>query len=820
MLKAKKLLFSTFALLELHMLLPTRAAETFIRNPIDFVLPFIGTTDGGHVFPGATLPHGMVKAGMDTNSPGNQAGYDADPQFLPIGFSQLHDSGTGGSASLSNFKIWPFASCPSFTQCPTDLFGRAVPRKLLPDGSVDDFASPGYFASNLSTGIRVELTTTRRTALHRYTFPANSSQPRLLVDLTDDGQQSGSEVKMALNPSTGRVTGGASFAGSFGPGNYQSFTCVDFHGEGYNFSGPTEYGSWFFDTVTQNATDLDEVFSGSSGALLTFPRSPVRRGTTSILVRVGVSFISSDQACSNAEEEIPDWNFNRVKSDASNEWNELLGRVQINPAGVDQETIKLFYSSLYRTHIVPADYSGENPKWQSSEPYYDSYYCNWDTFRTLYPLLSLHDPSRFALITRAMIDIWRFEGNSSEGGCPNAGELQSNNGFKEEAILPTLQMGTQFLENSLSSEYHEYAGALNVSVSDLYSALVTDSESEPNDWDLQGRQADIWVEFNYIPDELFLDFQGTPTRQVSRSLEYAFGDFAISQVAKILGNSSDAAKFAQRANGSFNSWNPTTTLPGWPTVVGMMQKRNSEGVFDQPTDPRHCSVNDPTHSTCFLDSNNHDGFYESSPMVYSQFVPHDTAQLITLQGGQQAFIDRLNIIFNQSYFDVTDEPSQQIPFMYHYANRPGLSTKQSREVISDSYNTSVNGLPGNDDSGAMGSYAVFILAGLYPVPATRQFLLSSPFFPSISFTNPLFNSTTTIKAINWQGNPPDGSGTVYVANVTVNGQPWQSNCYLDWSHFSSTTDTTIELTLSNNISLGCGSGANALPPSLSTGGFD
>jgi len=236
------------------------------------------------------------------------------------------------------------------------------------------------------------------------------------------------------------------------------------------------------------------------------------------------------------------------------------------------------------------------------------------------------------------------------------------------------------------------------------------------------------------------------------------------------------------------------------------------------TDPRHCSVNDPTHSTCFLDSNNHDGFYESSPMVYSQYVPHDTAQLITLQGGVASFIDRLNIIFNQSYFDVTDEPSQQIPFMYHYANRPGLSTKQSRQVISESYNTSVSGLPGNDDSGAMGSYAVFLLAGLYPVPATNQYLLSSPFFPSISFSNPLFNTTTTIKATNWAGNPADGVGTVYVSNVTVNGVQYKSNCYLEWDVFQ--TSSVVELTLSDDVTLGCGSGANALPPSLSSGGFD
>lgn len=272
-------------------------------------------------------------------------------------------SSTKQSASLSNFKIWPFVNCSSFSECPTSLSSRAVPRNLLPDGmavlltstdacthvatlkgSPDDFASPGYFATNLSTSVRVELTATRRTALHRYTFPPDSIEPRLLVDLTDDGLRSGYAVTLLIDPITSRVTGDAWFSGSFGPGKYHLFTCVDFSGEGYNLGSPTEYGSWAINRVTQNATDLNGTYSGPSGALLTFQPAP--SGASSILVRVGVSFISSAQACANAEEEISDWDFERVHSSALAEWNELLGRVQVDPTGVDKETLQLFYSSV------------------------------------------------------------------------------------------------------------------------------------------------------------------------------------------------------------------------------------------------------------------------------------------------------------------------------------------------------------------------------------------------------------------------------------------------------------------------------------------
>jgi len=157
--------------------------------------------------------------------------------------------------------------------------------------------------------------------------------------------------------------------------------------------------------------------------------------------------------------------------------------------------------------------------------------------------------------------------------------------------------------------------------------------------------------------------------------------------------------------------------------------------------------------------------------------------------------------------------------MYHYANAPGLSTQRSRQVIAQYFNTSVNGLPGNDDSGAMASYAAFYLAGMYPLPATRQFLLASPYFPKISFYNPIFNTTTTIISNGFEGNPPSGTGgTVFVKNVTINGQPWHSNCYLDWDHF--VQGSTIELELTDDINVTCGSDASALPPSLSTGGYN
>ncbi|KAF8153388.1 glycosyl hydrolase family 92-domain-containing protein [Crassisporium funariophilum] len=778
---------------------------------------FVSTTNVNFGPIGATLPHGMIKAGMDTDSPGNHAGYDGDPQFNVTGFSQLHDSGTGGAVPLSNFKLFPFAQCSTFEKCPTSMASRKVLRKILPDGSPDDFASPGYFSTNLTNSIRVELTSTRRTALHRYTFPAGTTNPRILVDITNDGQKSSTDAVMTLDPDTAVVEGGASFSASFGPGRYKAFTCVSFKGEGYTLGKPTEYGVWLSNFPVRGTTNLLQTYYGfvsEMGALFTFQPAPGGK-TTSILARVGVSFISSAQACANAAEEIPDFDFDEVHSSNRAQWNDLLGRVQVDTTGVPLETVQLFYSSVLTfADFLPTADSGENPKWNSTEPYYDSFYCNWDTYRTLYPLMSLHDPVTFSRIVRGMIDIQKHEGWLPE--CRGA------------TAMHFIQGGSKPCLSYTQIRFTKQAAALHVSPTDLYNALLADAEIQSPNWNLQGRQANLWKQLGYIPQDMF-DAGGANTKQVSRTLEHAFNDFAISQVAKALGKSADTQKYLKRAGNFINVWNPNVTVPDSPNetrmptllVFAILQPRFADGTFNF-TDPRHCSIHDPAKATCFLNAANRDGFYEDI-----QYVPQDNAKLIELQGGVANFITRLDFIFDQEYFESTDEPSQQMPFMYHYANRPGLSTQRSRQVIAQFFNTSTNGLPGNDGkpskfftySGAMGSYAAFYLAGLYPLPATQQILLSSPYFPQISFFNPVFNTTTTIVSKNFSGNPPDGTGgNVFVKSVAVNGKPYKSNCYLDWEVFVS--GSLVELTLTDDITVGCGSGKDALPPSLSTGGYN
>ncbi|KAL0573680.1 hypothetical protein V5O48_008277 [Marasmius crinis-equi] len=642
------------------------------------------------------------------------------------------------------------------------------------------------------------------------------------------------------------MTASGNYAASFGPGRYDAFACVDFKGEGYDFNSPVEYGPYKINYPDLWGTDLNQHYyswGSEHGGLVGFPANSESGGpkTSSILARVGVSLISTEQACANAEEEVPDWDFSRVVKDSEDQWRDILGRVTADTTRVDRNTTELLYSSLYRTHLLPADFTGENPGWISSEPYYDSFYCNWDTYRTLFPLMSLHDPANFARIVRSMIDIQKHEGWLPE--CREMGTKQFiQGGSHGDPILAEFYV-----------KFEKQVAELGVSANDLYEALLADAEDTPKNWNIQGRQADVWKEKGLYSNQFIaLDFSsavlsgyipsdttyrgGANTKQVSRSVEYAFDDFTISQVAKLLGKASDASKYAQRAGNFINSWNPDVAVPDAPEIAGFMQPKFANGTWNY-TDPRHCSIHDPLKATCFLNAIRRDGFYESSPIVYSQYVPQDTAKLMELQGGEEKFVERLDWIFDnvrlcfistharadtdalKGYFDSTNEPSQQIPFMYHYANQPGRSAQRARQTIATSFNNSLNGLPGNDDSGAMASYVFFYLAGMYPLPATKQLLLSSPYFPSISIRNPLLNTTMTIKSDNFTGNPVDGvNGNIYVKSVTVDGEPYKSNCYLEWDVFTKTSTVVLELT--DNANVTCGAGEEALPPSLSTGGYD
>lgn len=322
-----------------------------------------------------TLSQGIAKAVADTQSPAeNAAGFVSDYAAI-MGFSHMHDSGTGGNPSLGNFPLFFHPGCPNddFAQCKYPTWMRMTERV---NGSA--FARPGYFRINLTNSVQAEMTATDRAALYRFNFPGTPSvavddvevpySPLVVIDLVDLGN-SRSNGGAAVDPSTMRVTGNGTYNPSFGMGNYHAYFCADFKGAALRKSG-----TFLGEKATEEPKWIDSVGSGfhipsgSAGAWLQFEKPQ----GDSILARVGVSFISSAQACENAEREIPDFRFDKVEDAARERWARQLSVIEVDPTGVSDDFQTTFWSGLYRSLLSPQNYTGENQLWNSSEPYYDS----------------------------------------------------------------------------------------------------------------------------------------------------------------------------------------------------------------------------------------------------------------------------------------------------------------------------------------------------------------------------------------------------------------------------------------------------------------
>ncbi|KAK4164565.1 family 92 putative glycoside hydrolase [Cladorrhinum sp. PSN259] len=742
---------------------------------LQYVDPLIGTTNGGHVFPGASLPYGMAKAVADTLSPAeNAAGFVSDTNPV-LGFSHMHDSGTGGQPSMGNFPLFVHPGCPEddFKKCQWTVMDRPVDRVA---NSV--YAAPGYFTINLTNSVRAEMTVTQHAALYRFSF-LNVNQntvtlynnesiktgavpysPLILVDLVDlmNSRQMGG---IQVYPETGRIIGEGKYSPSFGSGSYHAFFCADFKGAQIRKSG-TFIGP---DNSTEGVNFLDSVGGfyipgGSAGAWIQF--EPPKDPNKGILARVGVSFMSVDQACNNAENEIGDWGFERVESDARREWRKKLGVIQVDGAGVSEEFLTTFWSGLYRTLLSPQNYTGENPLWNSTEPYFDSFYCIWDSFRAQHPLLIIIDPDTQTDMVRALIDIYRHEGKLPD--C----RMSFCQGFTQGGSNADIVIVDTYLKNLRA----------NINWTTAYEAVISDAEVEPQNWGLSGRgNLESWHHLGYLPwDDTDRNGTGPQSRTISRGLEYAYDDFAISLLSAELGHAEDAVKYSRRAANWRNYWNPTQKdlfrIPDKPdgdlhstNFTGFMQPRNADGTFKYQN-TRSCSPVHNMHS-CYYDTGLET--YEGSPWLYSFFVPQDMSSLVSLMGGPQNFVDRLTYFHTSGISYMGNEQSFLTVFQFHYASRPGLSSYWAHEYIPSLFNTSLNGIPGNDDC-AMGAFSAFAMMGFFPVAGQDVYLLVPPFFREVKIKakEGTKNKWAVIRVENFD---PEAK-RIYIQSAKLNGKKY------------------------------------------------
>ncbi|KAK4169965.1 glycoside hydrolase [Cladorrhinum sp. PSN259] len=774
------------------------AAEEAAFDPLAYVDPLIGASNGGNVFPGASLPYGIAKAVADTNSTSNQGGFTLDGSMV-TGFSGMHDSGTGGSPSLGNFPLFAYTNCANgdVNRCTFPKRSRAAFGGFS-NSTVT--AKPGTFGITLNSGIRAEMTTTHHVSLFKFTFPTLGSdgqpaQPLVFQDLSDLSDSRQDNGTISVDPRTGRITGNARFLPSFGGGNYVLYFCTDFSGAEILDNGI--FVNSRASTAVQNLT-ISRGINGyplPGGAFVRF-----NSGAEPILVRSATSYISVTQACRHAEEEIPDFDFEAISGAATEAWREKLAPVKVSTEGVPGSTLTNFYSGIYRTMINPQNMTGENPLWSSNEPYFDSFYCIWDLFRSQLPFLTIVDPSAVAEMVRSLIDTYRHT-----GWLPDC-RMSLNKGYTQ---------GGSNADNVLADAYIKGIHQ-GINWEDGYAAVVKDAEVEPYDWCCEGRGGlDSWKLLGYIPVQDF-DYKGfgTMTRSISRTLEYAYNDFCISQIAAGLNKTTDQAKYLESSGNWQNLYKADQNSSWWNSTdtgfTGFFQPRFLNGTWGYQN-PLNCSNLD-SFSVCSLQNTGRETF-ESSIWEYGFFVPHDQATLETLYGGPDNFISRLDYLHDQNITYIGNEPAFLTVFQYHYAGRPALSALRAHSYIPAYFEPTPDGLPGNDDSGAMGSFLAFSMLGLFPNPGQNVYLIVPPFFESVNITSPFTNKTARVLTRNFDA----GYKSIYIQSATLDGEVY-TRSWLDHSFF--TEGKELILTLGSEES-GWGTQVKDLPPSLGRyTGFD
>ncbi|KAM5439353.1 hypothetical protein MferCBS31731_004775 [Microsporum ferrugineum] len=782
-----------WALQVLFFLVPSIKCDT--SDLTRYVDLFIGTEgsvagtsyNGGNVFPGAALPFGVVKVGIDTivhdvdekRKVDVNAGYSPDGNVSAISF--LHESGTGGAPKYGVISQMPLSTLEGVNVADNKTYSQPRVGK--------DFASVGYYKTKLQNGITAEMSATDHAGILQYNYPP-SADKFVLVDLSHylpthgepNANQMYSNGRINLQDGGQRYTGYGIYRGGWNEGpNFQVFMCAGFS------IAPSSTKTWRapysdpYDVVRGEArlSSQQTIIGGREGyqyadrvgAVFEFPSN-----TTTVKSKVGVSFISTEKACQFMDE-IRSWDLNDTVNDAKNRWNtEVLSKVTTSDTNTTRLT--MLYSALYRSHLLPSNRTGENPHWESTEPYYDDYYAIWDTFRCLNSFYLLTEPQRAAETIRSLIDIWRYERFMPDGRCGNAnGRVQGGSNadnILSDAYVKGLQKGINW--------------------TDGYLAMKTDAEVVPyNNFDTadptgstkEGRGAlPDWLEYGYV----------TPNfgRSISRTVEYSLNDFALSQVAKDLAPE-DYDKYLNRSAGwqriwhkDINSLNFTGFLaPTWPN-----------GSVTPGYDPLDCGE-------CEWSSHS----YEALPIEYGWTVPFDMETLIELMGGEETMEQRLDKMFvpglrkgdvgsggtntlGTTLFNPGNEPSFFTPFLYNYLpRRQWKSVLRLRDTVNSYYSTLPSGLPGNSDAGAIDSWLIWNFLGLYPVVTQPVYLLSSPWFSNVSVSVG-DNSRLIITAENLS------EKSYFVQSVRVNGKAWTKS----WiGHDDIKDGGTIEFVLGSDM---------------------
>ncbi|MCM4173430.1 glycoside hydrolase family 92 protein [Arenibacter sp. TNZ] len=667
------------------------------KLPVDYVNPFIGTSNFGTTNPGPIAVRGMVSV-----SPFNVAGpknlpLEKDSRWLSTPYVQENTFLTGFShVNLSG------VGCPELgviLAMPTtgDL---EVDHLKYGTGYSNEISEVGYYSNTLDNyNIKVEATATTRVGVSKYSFPKGEANVLINLGLGLTNEQ-GASVRV-VSPT--EIEGMRS-VGSFCYYKPEEAYPVYFVAQ---FSKPAdEYGVWKKPTK-YNGTEAEwmgyngktrimpnytkEVIGDSIGSYMRYQfKEP-----TVVEMKVGVSYVSIENARENLVAETAASSFDQILMEAKENWNKYLSKIEVE-GGKEEDKVK-FYSALYHTLIHPStlnDYNGDYPKMKTRETLKTedtryTVFSLWDTYRNLHQLMSLVYPRQQSDMVKSMLQIY------DESGWLPKWELNAT----ETTTMVGDPAGIVIADTYLK-------GIRDFDVEKAYSAMVKSADQ------IEGNPLRPGLK-DYL-DKGYLTTNTINSGSVSTTQEYNISDYAIAQLAKKLGKKEDFNRFSKRSISYRNLFDKEFNL---------LRPKNDDGTWLTPYNPE---------SGANFEKNL--GFIEGNAWQYSFMVTHDTKGLIRLMGGTKAFTNRLQDVFDKGQYDMANEPDIAYPYLFNYVKG---EEKRSQKMVSDLlnkyYKNAPDGLPGNDDTGTMSAWAVFSMMGIYPVsPANPVYTITSPKFNKIT----------------------------------------------------------------------------------------
>jgi len=684
---------------------------------VQYVNPFIGTGGHGHTYPGATVPFGMIQVSPDNGISSWDwcSGYHYSDSIV-AGFSHLHLSGTG-IGDLADVLFMPINKKIALS---TKATSRDVLAYKSTYSHTKETSKPGYYQLYLNDfNINVELTASQRTALHKYTFAENDIQS-VVVDL-GFAINWDKATKTAFTVENEYTISGYRYSTGWAKNQKVFFVA--------QFSKPISHYELIAD---ENKVTAKEASGEKTIAQLFFDK----KDSKELFAKVALSSVSVANAKENLD--FKDYNFEKVNTAAKNTWNDALTTIEVETPVDSLKTI--FYSALYHAQLAPVTYSDKNGQFRREDDQiitaknYTAYstLSLWDTFRAENPLLTLLAPNKVSDIINSMLAY-----------------------YETKKILPVWTLYAN--ETNTMTGYHAIPVIVNAYKNGIKGFDAEKAyEAMKNTMMQNERGLDLYKKFGFIPYNL-LD------ESVTITLEYAYDDWCVAQMAKALGKESDYQYFLNRSKAYQFLFDAKT---------GFMRGKSEDGKsWNEPFDPKHSNHREHTDYT------------EGNAWQHSWFVPHNVDEFIDLHGGNTIFSKRLEQLFTESSeitgnnvsADISgligqyahgNEPSHHIAYMFNRAKQPWRTQYWVRHILDTQYNTTPNGLSGNEDCGQMSAWYIFSSMGLYPMnPASGEYEIGSPIFEKTTIKLP-GGKIFTIEAQNVSDK------NFYIQSAALNGKPF------------------------------------------------